>query len=105
MNVITDVAIFLLPLPSLLSLQLDRKNQSMLWGKALLGLLLDETAGLGGALTLSQIVALIFVFSVGSIAVIASILRLSGVLVYQKSQDKSCECKSHCPSGCRRPAR
>ena len=37
MNVITDTVIYLLPFPSLLSLQLNRKNQSRFWRKALLG--------------------------------------------------------------------
>ena len=43
MNVITDIAIFLLPLPSLLSLHLNRKDQYMFWRKTSL---LDETARL-----------------------------------------------------------
>ena len=36
-NITTDIVIFLLPLPSLLSLQLNRRNQGMFRRKALMG--------------------------------------------------------------------
>ena len=87
-NICTDIAIFVLPLPSLLRLPLSRKNQGTFSRKALL---LDEMAGFGGVLTRSRIVALILVFSVGSLAVIASIARLSALITFGKSKDSSCE--------------
>ena len=94
MNVITDIVIYLLPFPSLLSLQLNRKNKSMFWRKALLGVAFGQNSGVNGALTLSRIVALMLVFSVGSVAVIASIVRLSSTFLFTRSNDKACEFKS-----------
>ena len=46
-------------------------------------------------LTYSRIVALILVFSVGSVAVIASIVRLNALLAFTKSKDISCEFGPH----------
>ena len=41
-NIATDIVIFLLPLPSLLSLQLNRRNQGMFRRKALIGFALGR---------------------------------------------------------------
>ena len=48
-------------------------------------------SGAGGVLTRFRIVALILVFSVGSVAVIASVARLGALAVFQNSKDPSCE--------------
>ena len=44
-----------------------------------------------GVLTRSRIVAVMLVFSVGSVAVIASILRLNALVIFSKTKDKACE--------------
>ena len=95
LNIATDIAIYLLPLPTLLSLQVNRKNRGMFGEKPCWGLLFGETPGVSGALTSPRIVALMLVFSVGSVAVIASTVRISALGVFQRSKDKSCEFDPH----------
>lgn len=69
-------------------------------------LVLSETVGFGGALTPFRVVASTIVFSVGSVSVIASIVRLVAVVAYHKSNDRSCELEPRRrPSGRHRSAR
>jgi hypothetical protein len=56
-NITTDIVIFILPLPTVLGLQVNRRKRG----------------------------ALLLIFSVGGIAVIASIVRLNALYKYQKA--------------------
>jgi hypothetical protein len=56
-NITTDIVIFILPLPTVLGLQVNRRKRG----------------------------ALLLIFSVGGIAVIASIVRLNALYKYQQA--------------------
>ena len=79
-------------------LQLNKNNRGMYLEKKPCWDLLLGGLESGGVLTRSRIAGVILVFSVGSVAVIASVARLVALCVFRRSKDPSCEFEP-----CRRP--
>lgn len=76
-NILTDIVILLLPVPSLLKLQVNRSKKSMIF---------VYPPNKVEVLTVT-VVALIFIIAIGGIAVVASVVRINALYIFQHSMD------------------